>query len=215
LRKGNFRLGCDIGGTFTDFVLLDDDSGETHVHKCLTTPRDPSDAIEEGIRALMASAPGFMDGLGEIVHGTTLVINAIIERKGARTGLLTTRGFRDVLELGRELRYDAYDIFAQYPEPLVERPLRLEVDERIGSDGRVLKPLNPEQVREALARLLARGIESLAVCLINSFENPTHETQIRAIVSQEAPYLATVPFLSTKQALERLGLEFKDRKSVV
>ena len=134
--QSTYRLGCDIGGTFTDFVLVDDETGEFQINKCLTTPADPSDAVEEGIRGLLDRVPGFMPKIDEIIHGTTLVINAIIERKGAKTALITTRGFRDVLELGREMRYDAYDIFAEYPEPLVPRSLRKEVNERISADGR-------------------------------------------------------------------------------
>ena len=116
-----FRLGCDIGGTFTDFFLVNDQTGEFITNKCLTTPADPSQAVEEGIRQLLDISPGFMPHIDEIIHGTTLVINAIIERKGACTGLITTKGFKDVLELGREIRYDAYDIFSQYPDPLVPR----------------------------------------------------------------------------------------------
>lgn len=184
-----YRLGCDIGGTFTDFVLVDDEAGTLRVHKCLTTPGDPSEAVEEGVRALLAQVPDLLDDLGELVHGTTLVINAIIERKGSLTGLITTRGFRDTLELGREKRYDTYNIFAEQAPPLVERPWRYEVDERITSDGRVLRPLDPQQVREVLAQLRQRGVQSLAVCLINSFENPVHEQMIRDIVQAEAPDL--------------------------
>lgn len=185
----SYRLGCDIGGTFTDFVLVDDSTGEIRINKCLTTPADPSEAVETGIRQLLEGGPNFMPQLTEIIHGTTLVINAIIERKGAKTGLITTKGFKDVLELGRELRYDAYDIFAEYPEPLVPRPLRMEVDERIYSDGRVLKSLKEDEVREVLGALLDQGIQSLAVCLINSFENPVHELKIKEIVTREAPDL--------------------------
>ncbi len=186
-------MGCDIGGTFTDFVLVNDDTGEFTINKCLTTPGDPSDAVEQGIRELLERIPGFMPQIEEIIHGTTLVINAIIERKGARTGLITTRGFRDVLELGRELRYDAYDIFAEYPLPLVPRSLRHEVSERITVDGRVIKALDEEEVRQVLADLLEQGIESLAVCLINSYENPVHEKAIQKIINQAAPdlYLST------------------------
>ena len=110
-----YRLGCDIGGTFTDFVLLNDQTGEIKTGKCLTTPQDPSDAVEEGIRVLEATTPDFVAKLDELIHGTTLVINSIIERKGARTGLITTKGFRDVLEIGREMRYAPYDIFAEFP----------------------------------------------------------------------------------------------------
>ncbi|MGD8472222.1 MAG: hydantoinase/oxoprolinase family protein, partial [Desulfobacteraceae bacterium] len=189
----SYRLGCDIGGTFTDFVLVDDETGDFQINKCLTTPADPSDAVEEGIRGLLERVPGFMLKINEFIHGTTLVINAIIERKGAKTALITTRGFRDVLELGREMRYDAYDIFAEYPEPLVPRSLRKEVTERIAADGRVIVKLNREEVEQVLAGLCDSGIESLAVCLINSYENPIHEIQIKEIITQNAPdlYLST------------------------
>ncbi|MGD8649217.1 MAG: hydantoinase/oxoprolinase family protein [Desulfobacterales bacterium] len=187
---GKYRLGCDIGGTFTDFVLVNDDTGEFTINKCLTTPGDPSDAVEEGVRQLLERAPGFMAQLEEVIHGTTLVINAIIERKGARTGLIITRGFRDVLELGRELRYDAYDIFAEYPLPLVPRSRRHEVSERIAVDGRVIRDLDEEDVRRVLADLLELGIESLAVCLINSYVNPVHEKKIQEIIHQTAPDLS-------------------------
>jgi N-methylhydantoinase A len=190
LGNASYRLGCDIGGTFTDFVLVDDETGEFQINKCLTTPSDPSDAVEEGIRGLLERVPGFMPKIDEIIHGTTLVINAIIERKGAKTALITTRGFRDVLELGREMRYDAYDIFAEYPEPLVPRSLRKEVAERVTADGRVIVKLNTEEVNQVLTGLCDSGIESLAVCLINSYENPSHEVQIKEIVKKIAPDLS-------------------------
>ncbi len=187
MSEGSFRLGCDIGGTFTDFVLLDDQTGKLWIHKCLTTPGDPSDAVEAGIRALERSTPGFLAGLEEVIHGTTLVINAIIERKGAPTGLITTRGFRDVLELGREIRYAPYDMLAEFPEPLVPRRLRREVDERVRADGSVLRPLDPEQARQVVRSLVEDGVRSIAVCLLNSFENPVHERELRSIVAEEAP----------------------------
>ncbi len=186
-----YRLGCDIGGTFTDFVLLNDRTGEIITGKCLTTPQDPSDAVEEGIRELEAAAPDFVDRLDELIHGTTLVINSIIERKGAKTGLITTKGFRDVLEIGRELRYAPYDIFAEFPRPLIPRRYRVEVDERIRSDGTVLKPLDIEDARRAVRTLFAMGVESIAVCLINSFENPAHEQAIEAVIGEEAPGIST------------------------
>ncbi len=181
------RLGCDIGGTFTDFVLLDDQTGRIIVHKCLTTPGDPSDAVEEGILALAQRVPNLPQKMGEVIHGTTLVINAIIERKGAKTGLITTEGFRDVLELGREIRYAPYDIFAQFPEPLVPRRRRLEVTERVRADGTVLTPLDENQAREAIRTLLDQEVVSIAVCLLNSFENPDHEFALKKIIAQEAP----------------------------
>ena len=190
VKKSSFRLGCDIGGTFTDFVLVNDESGTFETYKCLTTPADPSDAVEEGIQHLAERIPGVTSRIDEVIHGTTLVINAIIERKGAKTALMTTRGFRDVLELGREIRYDAYDIFSEYPQPLVPRYLRKEINERIASDGRVLLASDPAEVADLLHELLAQGIESLAVCLINSFENPIHEKLIKEIVAKEAPDLS-------------------------
>ena len=185
-----YRLGCDIGGTFTDFVLLDEKTGKMHIHKCLTTPKDPSDAVEIGIRELEREVSGYISSLYEIIHGTTLVINSIIERKGAKTGLITTKGFRDVLELRREIRYAPYDIFAEFPKPLVPRRLRLEVDERIRSDGTILKPLNEKEAQEVVKRLVDMGVESIAVCLINSFENPVHEYMIKEIIEREYPEIS-------------------------
>lgn len=186
-----YRLGCDIGGTFTDFVLLNDRTGEIWINKCLTTPGDPSDAVEKGIRDLEKEVPGFVKELDEVIHGTTLVINSIIERKGARTGLITTKGFRDVLELGREIRYAPYDIFAEFPKPLIPRRFRLEVDERVRSDGSVIRPLDPEEARDVVQRLIHMGVESLAVCLINSFENPAHELVVKDIIEKEFPKIST------------------------
>ncbi|MDQ1335082.1 MAG: N-methylhydantoinase, partial [Thermodesulfobacteriota bacterium] len=184
-----YRLGCDIGGTFTDFVLLNDRTGDITINKCLTTPVDPSDAVEQGIRQLERMAPGFVEHVDEVIHGTTLVINSIIERKGARTGLITTKGFRDVLELGREIRYAPYDVFAEFPKPLIPRRFRLEVDERVRSDGTVIQSLDRAEVRDVVRRLIDMGVESIAVCLLNSFENPAHELMIKEIITEEAPDL--------------------------
>ncbi len=181
------RLGIDVGGTFTDFVLLDDVTGQMNTYKCLTTPRNPSDAIEVGIRGLSAQVPDCVAQLEEIIHGTTLIINAIIERKGARTGLITTEGFRDVLELGREIRYAPYDVFAQMPDPLVPRHRRLEVSERLRADGGVLKPLDEGGARATVRALAGLGVESVAICLLNSFENPVHELALKQIITEEFP----------------------------
>ncbi len=193
MKKDTYRLGCDIGGTFTDFVLVNNTTGEFHTNKCLTTPSDPSDAIEQGIRELNEKLPGFLDHVEEFIHGTTLVINAIIERKGARTALITTKGFRDVLELGREKRYDAYDIFSEYPEPIVPRPDRVEIDERITASGKVLKNVNETEAVAVLKALKKKGIESIAVCFINSYENPVNERKMKEIIEKELPGM----FLST------------------
>jgi 5-oxoprolinase (ATP-hydrolysing)/N-methylhydantoinase A len=126
-----YRVGLDIGGMFTDFVLLDKATGEVRLYKCLTTPEDPSAGALEGLAALLADAGLGMGDLTALVHGTTLVTNTIIERRGARVGLLTTRGFRDILEMGTEQRYDIHDLFLQFPEPIVPRGLRREVGERV------------------------------------------------------------------------------------
>lgn len=184
---GRLRLGCDIGGTFTDFVLFAEDADALWVNKCLTTPTDPSEGVERGILQLVDRLGNFVPQLAEIIHGTTLVINAIIERKGAKTGLITTKGFKDVLELGREWRYDPYDIFAEYPLPLVPRPLRKEVKERVLADGRVWIPLDEDEVVKVIDELKKEKIESLAVCFINSFVNPIHELKVKEIVTRCAP----------------------------
>jgi len=183
-------LGSDIGGTFTDFVEVDESTGAVEVYKCLTTPGDPSLAIDEGVRELSARRGATARELDVLVHGTTLVINAVIERKGARTGLITTRGFRDALEIGREKRFDAYDLQIEFPQPLVPRHLRMEVDERLHASGAVLKPLDEASVRAAVQALLEKDCESIAVCLIHAYANPAHERRIAQIVRDAAPQVS-------------------------
>ncbi len=180
-------LGSDIGGTFTDFVEVDESNGRIEVYKCLTTPGDPSEAIEEGVRELTSRQGRGAEAIDVMVHGTTLVINAVIERKGAVTGLITTRGFRDVLEIGREKRFDAYDLQIEFPEPIVPRYLRMEIDERMHATGAVLTPLDDGSVRAAIRQLLAEGCESIAVCLLHSYRNPAHERRVREICQEMAP----------------------------
>ncbi len=180
-------LGSDIGGTFTDFVEVDEASGRIEVYKCLTTPADPSHAIDEGVRVLCTRRQQTAGAIDVMVHGTTLVINAVIERKGARTGLITTRGFRDVLEIGREKRFDAYDLQIEFPAPLVPRHLRLEVDERMHASGKVLVPLDESSVRAAVAAMIEQGCESIAVCLLHAYRNPVHERRVRELILAMAP----------------------------
>ena len=161
------RIGVDIGGTFTDLLLVNDATGEIFVGKTLTTPNDPSLAVAEETREALAATGTAAAGVQTVIHGTTLVTNAIIERKGATTALVTTKGFRDTLEIRREHRYEMYDIFIEAPKPLVPRWLRLEVDERVLHDGSVLRPLEIAQV-EALARELKRkNVEAVAVSLLH------------------------------------------------
>jgi N-methylhydantoinase A len=178
-----WRLGCDIGGTFTDFVLLDEATGAFGVEKVLTTPADPSIAVDDGVGKLLARHPGFVTATEHVIHGTTLVINAVIERKGARTAIIATRGFADILEMRREIRYDIYDIGAVYPAPLVERPWRREVTERVLSDGRVLTALDEAEASQVLAALAAEGVESVAVCLLHAYANPAHESTVERLAA--------------------------------
>lgn len=182
-----YRLGCDIGGTFTDFIVLDEATGEVQIEKCLTTPQDPSEAVQAGVEKLGERLPDFLRSTVHVVHGTTLVINAVIERKGAKTGLIATEGFRDTLEFGRERRYDNYDLFPEFPEPLVPRHLRLGVKERTGADGRILRPVDRQSVLDVAQTFAQHGIESIAVCLLHSYANPEHELQVREIVREVLP----------------------------
>src|ERR671922_656685 len=172
---GRYRAGVDIGGTFTDLLLLDEHTGEMIIGKVLTTPGDPSIAVIRGLQALLAERQLDPATVSTTIHGTTLITNAIIERKGAKTALITTQGFRDALEIGREKRYDIYDIFLENPPPLVPRALRREVGERLDETGRVLVPLNRMDVFEIVRDLLHDGEQALAVVLLHSFRNPTHE----------------------------------------
>ncbi|HET7881363.1 MAG TPA: hydantoinase B/oxoprolinase family protein [Acetobacteraceae bacterium] len=188
--SARYRIGFDIGGTFTDFILLDTERREIRLHKRLTTPRDPSIAALEGLAELLAAADVRFADVGDVVHGTTLVTNALIERSGARLGLITTCGFRDILEMGTEQRYDIYDLFLQFPDPLVPRRHRLEVAERMDRDGNVLTPLDAEDVRAAGRRLVADGIEAIAICFLHAYRNPAHEQQAAAIVRASFPDVA-------------------------
>jgi N-methylhydantoinase A/oxoprolinase/acetone carboxylase beta subunit len=179
------RLGIDVGGTFTDLVALDAATGETRTEKVLTTPADPAVGALEGVRRLEANGldPASVAG---VIHGTTLVTNALIERRGAKAGLLTTRGFRDVLYFGNEYRYDVYDPHIRFPEPLVPRRLRLEVDERLDGSGSVIEALDHEGARRAIRRLLEEGVESVAVCLLHAYLNPEHERALGRLIAEEA-----------------------------
>src|SRR3984893_4157478 len=170
-----YRIGFDIGGTFTDFILLDTQRNDIRLHKCLTTPQDPSVGALEGLTELLQAANLTLADIGDVVHGTTLVTNALIERSGARLGLITTSGFRDILEMGTEQRYDIYDLFLQYPDPLVPRRRRLEVPERMDRDGNTIVPLDLEAVRAAARRLQAEGGEAIAVCFLHAYRTPAHE----------------------------------------
>ena len=179
------RLGIDIGGTFTDFVLIDDASGEVRVEKCLTTPQQPDAAVFTGIDSLAGRSADVMARMQDVIHATTLVTNVIIERKGAKTGLITTQGFRDILELRREDRYFLFDMFIRFPPPLVPRSLRIGVEERVLADGSVHVPLAEAQVREAARHFRKQGVTAVAVCFLHAYANPAHEKRVREILAEE------------------------------
>ncbi len=164
------RIATDIGGTFTDLVYHDEQSGELGVAKASTTPDDFARAVLETVEkaAVDASRATFF------VHGSTVIINALTERKGARTGLITTKGFRDVLEIGRANRPDIYNFSFRKPTPFVPRHLRLEVTERVSHKGEVLVRLDEEQMRQAVRQLKGEGVEAIAVCFLHSYANPAH-----------------------------------------
>lgn len=185
-----YRLGVDIGGTFTDFGLIDDVSGKVSVNKCLTTPHDPSKVIMKGTMALLGREGLSASQLDIIVQGTTLATNALIERKGARTGLITTQGFRDILEMRRETRYDLYDLFIELPELVVPRHLRLGVRERVDKDGKIITELDESQLIQVVDRLMKEGVESVAVCFLHSYANPINEIRAGEIIAKKAPSLS-------------------------
>src|SRR5215469_7916775 len=185
-----YRIGLDIGGTFTDFILFDGETGAVRLHKCLTTPHDPARGALIGLMELTTAAGLDLAAIGELVHGTTLVTNAIIERRGATVGLLTTKGFRDVLEMGKEQRYDIYDLFLQFPEPLVSRALRREINERITRDGSVLRSVDLDEVRVEIEVLARAGVEAIAVSFLHSYRNPSHEHAVAELAAREFPEIS-------------------------
>lgn len=190
MKQQAYRVGVDIGGTFTDIFLLSETGDKVAIGKVLTTPRNPAEAVVKGLQALLHEQQIPPETVTHLVHGTTLITNAIIERKGAKTGLITTKGFRDALEIGRERRYDIYDISLENPEPLAPRFLRREVTERLDNTGQVLIPLDPEEALTVICQLLADGAEALAVCLLHSFRNPVHEWLIKRLVTEHFPHVA-------------------------
>ena len=185
-----YRIGIDIGGTFTDFALFDDLKREIITHKSLTTPSAPDQAVLEGVTALTALADIKASDVSMIVHGTTLVTNAVIERRGTPTAMIVTRGFRDVLDIGMEQRYDLFDLRIRFPEPLVPRSLRFEVDERVVMDGSVRRPLVLNGLAEQIKKAIdLNGIRAVAVCLLHSYANPAHELQIVEWLQKNFPSL--------------------------
>ncbi|MFO0986943.1 MAG: hydantoinase/oxoprolinase family protein [Alphaproteobacteria bacterium] len=179
------RIGVDIGGTFTDVVL--ERGAARHSIKVLTTPAEPERAVLEGVGAVIAAAGLAPSDVGLVIHGTTLITNALIERKGARTALVTTEGFRDVLEMGTESRFEQYDLAIEKPVPLIPRRLRFAVPERLGAKGDVLLPLDEAALARTGAALAEAGVESVAVCFLHAYANPAHEQRAREALAKAAP----------------------------
>jgi N-methylhydantoinase A len=183
-----YRVGIDIGGTFTDMLLVGDD-GSAVIAKTLTTPGDPSLAVENALRPVLENGSVDAHQRGTLIHGTTLVTNALIERKGALTALLTTAGFRDAVEIGREHRYELYDLNLDLPKPLVPRHLRFDVPERMAADGSILQELDEAFVRKLVGALRDKGIKAIGVCYLNTFRNPVHEQRTAEIIAEVAPQI--------------------------
>jgi len=174
------RLGIDIGGTFTDLVYLDEETKKIIESKSRTTPA----AFEEGVLQAIRKAKVNLDEIAIFIHGTTIAMNALIQRKGAKTGLITTKGFRDVLEIARGDRVEMYNYLWKKPKPLVPRHLRLEVSERTLASGEITKEVDEKEVEEAIKKFKAYGVETVAICLLNSYANPENEKRVAEIINK-------------------------------
>lgn len=183
----SYRFGFDVGGTFTDLVLCHEKTGQVLIGKTLTTPDDPVKGILTGLDHLLATHGIDITEISEAVHATTMVTNLILERAGDDSALITTRGFRDVLEIGRQKRNDLYNIFVEKVQPIITRNCVWEVSERLNSSGEVIQALDIEDVEKAVKEIAARGIKSVAVCLLHAYMNPEHERAIGEIIRRIIP----------------------------
>lgn len=181
------RLGVDIGGTFTDAVMVDESTGELRLAKMSSTPLDPSGGFMNVIERILRESSIPPERVSYNVHGTTVATNTIIEGKGAKAALIATEGFRDIFEIARQIRPKLYDIFCEKPKPLVARYLCYEVPERLNYAGQVLKPLHEESVRKVVRQMKKEGVESVVVCLLHSYVNPAHERRVEEILREELP----------------------------
>ncbi|MCW1967656.1 MAG: hydantoinase/oxoprolinase family protein [Anaerolineae bacterium] len=179
-----YLLSFDIGGTFTDFSLLNTHTGQLRTHKRLTTPKDPAQGVMDGVRSLLAQANVHMREIDTVYHATTLVANTLIERNGATVALLCTAGHRDVLEIRTEQRYDVYDLFLQYPPPLVPRYLRFSVNERTDRDGNILLAPSQSEIVALAEQLRQAKVDAVAIAFLHSYRNPTNERQVAAWLAE-------------------------------
>ncbi len=186
----SWTIGVDVGGTFTDFFAANDESGAIHVYKTSSTPANPADAIVDGLTALCDKYDiGFAD-IFRLSHGTTVATNALIQRTGGRVALITTRGFRDLLEIGRQMRPHMYDLYADHPAPLVDRERRFELNERIGPDGEIVRDIDGDDLTAAIDAVGAADVDACAVGFLFSFRNPAHEKQVVDALKQRLPNTA-------------------------
>jgi N-methylhydantoinase A len=181
------RIGVDVGGTFTDFTILDEEGGGVHYFKVPSTPKDPSEAIQEGVAEMLKDHNVAPEAVSHLSHGTTVATNMVIEHRGSATGLLTTKGFRDILEIGRQTRPNLYDYSIGKPVPLVAREHRIEITERVDADGRVITPLDEAGLETAVGTLKAAGVDSVAVCFLHSYRRADHEKSARAVLERLMP----------------------------
>jgi len=179
----SLRVAVDIGGTFTDLIALNETTGDVFLSKTSTTPKDLTVGVKECVKKVNLN----LNDATFFIHGTTVVINAILEKKGAKTGLITTKGFRDVYEIGRHNRPEMYNLFYKKPQPLIPRELRLEVTERVNHQGNIITLLNEAEAREVVRKFKEAGVESVAVCFIHSYVNPHHEVEMGQIIKEAYP----------------------------
>ena len=183
----SYMIGVDVGGTFTDFSVFDQETGELFNYKDSSTPADPSKAIVKGVQDVLEIKKAKPETVSYLAHGTTVGTNALIEKKGCRLGLITTKGFKDLMEIGTQRRPSLYNLQAQKPYPLVPSGLNCTVTERIRYDGSIETPLDEEETREVVRYLKAQGVAAIAVCTLFSFINPVHEERIEEIIHEEFP----------------------------
>lgn len=183
----SYKIGVDVGGTFTDVCMFNQETGEVNVYKLPSTPWDPSEAIGTGIQEILALYQVSPAAVSNLVHGTTVATNAALERKGAKTAIITTKGFRDLIELARQTRASLYDTQVEKPVPIVYRKMRREVEERVQADGTIFQPLDIAQVERMVDELKTQGTQAYAVCLLHAYINPLHEQQIKQVIQKRHP----------------------------
>ncbi|MCC2687413.1 MAG: N-methylhydantoinase, partial [Rhizobiaceae bacterium] len=190
MQAGHWSIGVDVGGTFTDLFAFDRDSGRVALHKTPSTPANPADAILAGLRELSLKTGLPLAAMASLAHGTTVATNALIQRRGARVAIVTTRNFRDLVEIGRQIRPRLYDLKADHPLPLAPREMRFEVTERMGPAGEVIEPLDEASVDAVIEQLRACRAEACAVAFLFAYLNPAHEDAVKARIKAALPDIA-------------------------